>query len=98
MWFLCRWVEGSCPSFLNEDEARLHLLKEKPRHFIQESLPRIRYANPDLDIEVVKWRKEKNDHWRPELALTFGSFFFFSDYISKFLIFSFRRGRQDEDA
>jgi len=61
----------------DEDEARLHLLKEKPRHFIQESLPRIRYANPDLDIEVVKWRKEKNDHWRPELALTFGSFFFF---------------------
>lgn len=60
------------------------------RHFIQESLPRIRYANPDLDIEVVKWRKEKNDHWRPELALTFGSFvhlprrkgffFVFSDY------------------
>jgi len=41
------------------------------RHFIQESLPRIRYANPDLNIEVVKWRKEKHDHWRPELELSF---------------------------
>jgi small subunit ribosomal protein S25 len=45
------------------------------RHFVQEDLPRIRYANPDLDIDVIKWRKEKNDHWRPELEVKFGSSF-----------------------
>lgn len=44
------------------------------RHFVKEDLPRIRYANPDLKIEVIKWRKEKNEHWRPELELKFGAF------------------------
>ena len=54
---------------------RIAITNTQPfRHFIQEDLPRIRYANPDLEIQVVKWRKEKNEHWRPELELKFGAF------------------------
>lgn len=40
-----------------------------PRHFVKEELPRIRYANPKLDIEVNKLLKTKDDHWKPELTL-----------------------------
>src|SRR6266508_1970652 len=53
------------PSFDEAETRGICTYPKKPRHFIQESLPRIRYANPDLDIDVVKWRKEKNDRWRP---------------------------------
>ncbi|KAG6841627.1 hypothetical protein C0991_009052 [Blastosporella zonata] len=42
------------------------------RHFVKEQLPRIRYANPDLDIQVEKWRKTKEEAWRPEMELEFG--------------------------
>ncbi|KAJ6544855.1 hypothetical protein DFH09DRAFT_990443 [Mycena vulgaris] len=41
------------------------------RHFLKEQLPRIRYANPDLDIEVRKIPKRPKDEWRPELKLSF---------------------------
>ncbi|KAJ7475651.1 hypothetical protein FB451DRAFT_975268, partial [Mycena latifolia] len=41
------------------------------RHFLKEQLPRIRYANPDLDIHVRKLTKRPKDEWRPELQLSF---------------------------
>ncbi|KAJ7127191.1 hypothetical protein C8R44DRAFT_668218 [Mycena epipterygia] len=41
------------------------------RHFLKEQLPRIRYANPNLDIHVRKMTKRPTDHWRPELELSF---------------------------
>ncbi|KAG5337488.1 hypothetical protein C0989_009524 [Termitomyces sp. Mn162] len=41
------------------------------RHFVKEQLPRIRWANPDLDIQVEKWRKTKQEAWRPEMELEF---------------------------
>lgn len=40
---------------------------------MKDHLPRIRYANPTLDIEVTKAPKTKDDAWRPELELTFGA-------------------------
>ncbi|KAJ6577257.1 hypothetical protein B0H19DRAFT_932569 [Mycena capillaripes] len=41
------------------------------RHFLKEQLPRIRFANPDLDIQVRKMTKRPQDEWRPELQLSF---------------------------
>ncbi|KAG5643813.1 hypothetical protein DXG03_009589 [Asterophora parasitica] len=41
------------------------------RHFVKEQLPRIRYANPDLDIQVEKVRKSATEAWRPELEVEF---------------------------
>ncbi|KAJ7494563.1 hypothetical protein B0H11DRAFT_2002383 [Mycena galericulata] len=42
-----------------------------PPHFLKEQLPRIRYANPNLDIHVFKMTKKPKDEWRPELKLSF---------------------------
>ncbi|KAG6820136.1 hypothetical protein H0H93_005011 [Arthromyces matolae] len=41
------------------------------RHFVKEQLPRIRWANPNLQIQVETWRKTKDEEWRPEMELTF---------------------------
>ncbi|KAF8060863.1 hypothetical protein FPV67DRAFT_310636 [Lyophyllum atratum] len=41
------------------------------RHFVKEQLPRIRYANPNLDIQVEKARKTAKEAWRPEIELEF---------------------------
>ncbi|CAK5269776.1 unnamed protein product [Mycena citricolor] len=41
------------------------------RHFLKEQLPRIRFANPDLDIKVRKLIKRPQDEWRPEIELSF---------------------------
>ncbi|KAJ6513451.1 hypothetical protein C8R45DRAFT_776702, partial [Mycena sanguinolenta] len=41
------------------------------RHFLKEQLPRIRFANPDLDIQVRKMNKRPHDEWRPELEVSF---------------------------
>jgi len=41
------------------------------RHFLKEDLPRIRYANPKLDIQVNKLVKSKDETWSPELVLEF---------------------------
>ena len=43
---------------------------------MRDHLPRIRYANPDLPIEVEKVVKTKEEVWRPELTLTFGAYLF----------------------
>ncbi|KAK0503521.1 hypothetical protein EDD18DRAFT_1138175 [Armillaria luteobubalina] len=41
------------------------------RHFVKEQLPRIRFANPNLDIQVEKALKSKSEAWRPEIELVF---------------------------
>ncbi|KAJ7596688.1 hypothetical protein C8J56DRAFT_737576, partial [Mycena floridula] len=41
------------------------------RHFVKEQLPRIRYANPNLEIQVLKVKKSKEEQWRPQLDITF---------------------------
>jgi len=41
------------------------------RHFLKEDLPRIRYANPKIDIQVNKLVKIKEETWQPELVLDF---------------------------
>ncbi|GLB36709.1 putative mitochondrial ribosomal protein L51 / S25 / CI-B8 domain [Lyophyllum shimeji] len=41
------------------------------RHFVKDQLPRIRYANPNLDIQVEKVRKTPQEAWRPEMELEF---------------------------
>ncbi|EDR08318.1 uncharacterized protein LACBIDRAFT_327445 [Laccaria bicolor S238N-H82] len=41
------------------------------RHFVKEHLPRIRYANPSLDIQVERVKKTQNEVWKPELELVF---------------------------
>ncbi|KAH9964641.1 hypothetical protein BC827DRAFT_1265890 [Russula dissimulans] len=41
------------------------------RHFLKEDLPRIRYANPKIDIHVNKLVKTKDETYHPELVLEF---------------------------
>ncbi|KAJ7726065.1 hypothetical protein DFH07DRAFT_853329 [Mycena maculata] len=41
------------------------------RHFLKEQLPRIRFANPNLEINVRKMTKKPRDDWRPELQISF---------------------------
>ncbi|KAH9036604.1 hypothetical protein EDB85DRAFT_2288145 [Lactarius pseudohatsudake] len=43
------------------------------RHFLKEEMPRIRYANPKIDIQVNKLPKAKEEAWKPELVLEFCS-------------------------
>ena len=50
-----------------------HLL----RHFVKEDLPRIRYANPAIDIEVTKMLKSKEDTWKPEMLVELSALSFF---------------------
>ncbi|KAI8983279.1 hypothetical protein BD414DRAFT_523181 [Trametes punicea] len=39
------------------------------RHFVKEELPRIRYANPTIDINVDKKLKTKEETWKPEMIV-----------------------------
>ncbi|KAI0369860.1 hypothetical protein BV20DRAFT_967190 [Pilatotrama ljubarskyi] len=39
------------------------------RHFVKEDLPRIRYANPTVDIQVDKKLKTKEETWKPEMVV-----------------------------
>ncbi|KAI0791780.1 hypothetical protein C8Q75DRAFT_715513 [Abortiporus biennis] len=41
------------------------------RHFAKDDLPRIRYVNPKLEIEVNKMPKGVADTWKPELVVEF---------------------------
>ncbi|KAF9221296.1 hypothetical protein BS17DRAFT_785682 [Gyrodon lividus] len=41
------------------------------RHFVKEELPRIRWANPLLDIQVNKVQKKREDVLRPEAVVEF---------------------------
>ena len=39
------------------------------RHFVKEDLPRIRYANPTVDIHVNKVQKTKEETLVPEMVV-----------------------------
>jgi len=39
------------------------------RHFVKEDLPRIRYANPTIDIKVNKLPKVPGESWEPKMEL-----------------------------
>lgn len=54
-----------CPS-------RVRFIEQNFRHFLKEQLPRIRFANPNLEIHVRKFSKRPKDEWRPELEVSFG--------------------------
>ncbi|OBZ79426.1 hypothetical protein A0H81_00220, partial [Grifola frondosa] len=41
------------------------------RHFVKEDLPRIRYANPEIEIQVNKTPKSLSDRWKPEMIIEF---------------------------
>ncbi|KAG1741784.1 uncharacterized protein EDB91DRAFT_1222099 [Suillus paluster] len=41
------------------------------RHFVKEELTRIRYANPQLNVEVNKRPKTIQDLWTPEMVVEF---------------------------
>lgn len=41
------------------------------RHFVKEDLPRIRYVNPTVDIQVNKIPKTPEEVWQPEMAIEF---------------------------
>ncbi|KAF8816711.1 hypothetical protein BYT27DRAFT_7076705 [Phlegmacium glaucopus] len=41
------------------------------RHFVRQNLPKIRFDNPHLDIEVERVKKTKEERWRPEMELEF---------------------------
>lgn len=36
---------------------------------MRKDLPRIRYVNPKLEIEVVKIPKTQDEHWKPEMIV-----------------------------
>ncbi|KAF5314155.1 hypothetical protein D9611_006972 [Ephemerocybe angulata] len=44
---------------------------EEYGHFAKEDLPRIRWANPELDIQVERVNKTKEEQWKPELVVNF---------------------------
>lgn len=44
------------------------------RHFVNEDLPRIRHANPDLSIQIHKIPRSQSDQWKSELLLEFSVF------------------------
>lgn len=44
------------------------------RHFVKEDLPRIRYANPTLDVFVDKKLKTKEETWDPEMVVELSAY------------------------
>ena len=57
------------------DVANLELVRNGQRsfyrHFAKDYLPRIRYANPALNIQVEKARKTPQEAWRPAMEVEF---------------------------
>ncbi|KAF4623313.1 hypothetical protein D9613_001524 [Agrocybe pediades] len=58
-------------------QLRLTLASKKAhygaQHFVEENLPQIRWANPNLDIVVRKEMKTPQEHWKPEMVIEFES-------------------------
>ena len=66
------------------------------RHFVKEELPRIRWANPLLDVAVHKVPKTREDTWAPQATVEFReseSFFSVIRYQLRFLFSPFSRWR-----
>ncbi|KAH9949470.1 hypothetical protein B0H21DRAFT_728083 [Amylocystis lapponica] len=64
------------PQLTNVKSLRLTLALRNDhfgaRHFVKEDLPRIKYANPAVDIQVNKVPKTAAELWQPEMAVEFG--------------------------
>ena len=41
---------------------------------MRQNLPKIRFDNPNLDIEVERVKKKKEERWRPEIELEFSEY------------------------
>jgi len=50
---------------------------------VKEDLPRIRFANPDLSIEVRKFCKVKDEQWSPTIEVVGTSSVFLQGYLSR---------------
>lgn len=61
-------VLGQLRAHLVSIHTDFHLLS----HFVRETLPKIRFDNPNLEIEVERVKKTKEERWRPEMELEFG--------------------------
>jgi len=64
-------VPGESLDFSTSQYGRLTVCNLS--HFLKEDLPRIRYANPKIDIHVNKLVKSKDETCYPELVLEFCS-------------------------
>ena len=53
------------------------------RHFVNDELPRIQYANPTIAIEVNKVPKFEADTWQSSLYMEFGEFLLASILITE---------------
>lgn len=51
------------------------------RHFVKEDLPRIRYANPAIDIQVTKLLKTKEETWKPEMVVELSAFLLLASFL-----------------
>ena len=58
------------------------------RHFAKDFLPRIRYANPMLDIRVEKPKKTPQEAWRPAMEVEFSMLFPCSVHVPSFSYYS----------
>ncbi len=55
----------------NEKHELIYSFHLRKSHFARNDLPRIRYANPSIEIQVNKVPKSVGDTWRPEMQLEF---------------------------
>ena len=62
------------------------LISDSPphSHFVRQNLPKIRFDNPNLEIEVERVKKTKEERWRPEMELEFGERFNFPPLLAAF--------------
>ena len=51
--------------------AHAHRLSMHCRHFVKEDLRRIRFVNPNMDIQVNKIPKSPEEKWLPEMQVEF---------------------------
>jgi small subunit ribosomal protein S25 len=74
---------------------------EMDRHFVNEELPRVRYANPELEVKVNRVPKSLKDDWTAEVLLEYSELFHLFKSASSivvasvfiFVTYSFHRGR-----
>lgn len=69
---VCSWIRAFFVKILDLF-ARIYLWTCVGRYFVKEELPRIRYANPDLEIEVDKLNPSNPSHRTrdPSMVLEF---------------------------
>lgn len=76
---------------LPSEKARAHGVYLLSRHFVKDELPRIRYANPRMDIQVNKLPKTPQDNFKPEVTLELRASQFFLEAFVRVLTLHRRR-------